>query len=94
MFIIEKQILKNYEWCTKSNRMVEVKPYYYNPCGSDYTILCDDLKTIKGVLKRYNNWINSKSRAYEIERIAIYKTVSWLTDTTKLNPIHIIKINL
>ena len=91
MFIIEKQILKTNVWDVKSNCMVEVETYFYTPCGSDYTILCDDLKTIRGIEKRYSHWINEKSRAYKIERIAIYRTSNWLQDTSKISPIHIIK---
>lgn len=93
MFIIEKQILKTDAWDNKNNCRIEVKPYYYTPCGSDFTILCNDLKTIRGILKRYSHWIISKPRAYNVERIAIYNCASWLTDTTNLQPVHIIKVD-
>lgn len=93
MFIIEKQELNKYEWNNDKMTMQEVTPYFYTPCGSSFTILCNDLKTIRGVLNRYKNWIYSNNYGREIKRVVIYKCNAWLQDTTKLQPIHIIELN-
>ena len=93
MFIIEKQLYKNYAWNQVKRTNETVEPYLSNPGGSDNTILCDDLKTIRGILKRYNNWIYNGSFGLPIVQISIFKVTSWYTDTSKLKPIHVIKLN-
>ena len=93
MFIIEKQEVQSYKWDNTKMTMMPCEPYYYTPCGSDFTILCNDLKTLRGVNKRYNHWIYRNNYSRKIERVVIYRCNNWLDDTSKLNPVQVIMLN-
>ena len=52
----------------------------YNPCGSDYTVIIRDLKTLKGIKNRIKNYMIPK----DVVQIRIYR-VSSVTDRETYN---------
>lgn len=43
---------------------------YINPCGTSYGTYIHDLKTLRGLEKRFNNWVKQPQ---DVEKVAVYE---------------------
>lgn len=70
MFIVEFEVIKDNVFNNDTMQFEPCEQYYYNPCGSDYTIIYRDLKTLTGVCNRLKNIKLRK----DVKRVSIYQT--------------------
>ena len=54
MFFIECMVEGDQKWNGK--KWEKVDPFLYHPCGSEYSIIVRDLKTLRGVKNRLKNY--------------------------------------
>ena len=56
-FVIKAMVQRTKKWDEEKLCFVNTEPYLYNPCGSTYTHIIRDLKTVRGVKNRIKNFI-------------------------------------
>ena len=51
-YVVKAMIERTKRFDNEANCFVDVEPYMYNPVGSTYTVIINDLKTVRGVKNR------------------------------------------
>ena len=55
-FYVKAMIQRDSKFDDKTMEFVKCNTYLSNPCGTDYGYICHDLKTLKGLLNRLQNF--------------------------------------
>ena len=61
---------------------VDVNGKIFNPCGTEYAMLYDDLKTLRGVINRIKKWYPLDKKEKKVVKIKIYSYTNLYDNNT------------
>jgi hypothetical protein len=77
-YFVKCLIYNNKKWNHELKQYETTEPYLYNPCGTDYSFIFRDLKTLKGVKNRLKKFSLRK----DIVKLQIFTYTNIFNDDT------------